>query len=66
MKGHNMQTRNDLPYCLDHMRAEVLMALDAPTAREELRHRRQADKYMAKAIRLIREKPLTGGYRSAI
>ena len=61
-----MQTRNNLPYCLNHMRAEVLMALDAPTAREELRHRRQADKYMMKAIRLIRDKPREAPPRSSL
>lgn len=48
-----MQTRNELPRCLQNVRREVLMALDAPTSREELLHRRQADKYMTRAMRMI-------------
>ncbi len=49
-----MQTRSELSRCLRHVREEVLMALDAPTPREEWQHRRQADKYLTKAIRIIR------------
>jgi hypothetical protein len=52
-----MQTRTDVSHCLRHAREEVLMALGAPTAREEGRHRRQADKYMTKAMRGIQQEP---------
>ena len=52
-KDDPMQTRNELSRCLQHVHDEVLMALDAPTSREEWRHRRQADKYLSKAIRMI-------------
>ena len=52
-----MQTHTNVSLCLRHAREEVLMALGAPTAREEGRHRRQADKYMTKAMRGIQQEP---------
>lgn len=52
-----MQTRANVPLCLRHAREEVLMALSAPTAREEGQHRRRADRYLTKAIRFIQQDP---------
>lgn len=52
-----MHTRINVPLCLRHAREEVLMALDAPTAREEGQHRRRADKYLSKAMRVFQQEP---------
>lgn len=52
-----MQRRTDVPLCLKHAREEVLIALGAPTAREEGRHRRLANKYVTKAVRGIQRDP---------
>ena len=52
-----MRTRTDVPFCLRHAREEMLMALGAPDAREEVLHRRRANRYLTNAVRAIQRDP---------
>lgn len=51
-----MQT-TDVPACLKRAREEMLMALGAESAEEEGAHRKLADHYFSKAVRVIEDEP---------
>lgn len=49
--------RTDAAVFLRHAREEMLLALDAPNSREELRHRQIADDYITRAVRQFQHDP---------
>ena len=49
--------RTDAATFLRHAREEMLLALDAPNAREERLHKSIADDYITRAVRQIQHEP---------
>lgn len=49
--------RTDAAVFLRHAREEMLLALDAPNKREEIRHRQIAGDYITRAVRQIQHEP---------